>query len=530
MMILKIQCHISADWRTPEENRLFIPKKGEKIPQENFLAKGFSNHPKGWFFVAKYIYQDHHKMAEIKTTRVWDGLTVDEYTDTSTGKIEIRVAGGDTVLASSSNSQWTIDDEVGFTSLYNARPGARVELDTDEFEEIFQDSGVPLFNDDRANVLNNERNYGSFEISENNRTQFAQVNRIPGVTDPVTGQLVNQDGSITDGDPFANVGDTQTADGGDPSSTSDGYQNPNFPWSRNSGQFVRGFSVGRSGGAAGLRYPLYSNADDDLDYLKVDIRSYRSNGLEQSASGGASQGVIYLPMQPGLSEARIVDWQDDKMNFIQKVAAQAAMQGMDGIADIMKGELGTGMSELGGAVSRLGEGVSQFAGDDRASSFIKAYMAQQIVGSNIIGRTTGAVLNPNLELLFNGPKLRSFQYTYLMTARDEAESNVIRQIIYKLKMHSAPKGMEQDVFLKSPDLFQLEYIYGPTGAQHPFMHKFKECALTNIGVDYTPDGSYMTYGNGSMTAYRLNLTFQEIKPVYDKDYMQGGDGSSDMGF
>ena len=85
----------------------------------------FSNHPKGWFFVAKYIYQDHHKMAEIKTTRVWDGLTVDEYTDTATGKIDVRVAGGDTVLATSSNSQWTIVDLSGFTSLYNARPGGK---------------------------------------------------------------------------------------------------------------------------------------------------------------------------------------------------------------------------------------------------------------------------------------------------------------------------------------------------------------------------------------------------------------------
>jgi len=198
----------------------------------------FSNHPKGWFFVAKYIYQDHHKMAEIKTTRVWDGLTVDEYTDTATGKIDVRVAGGDTVLATSSNSQWTIVDLSGFTSLYNARPGARVELEPDEFEEVFQESGVPVFNEDRSNILNQDTNYESADVAQNNRTQFAQVNRIPGVIDPTTGQLVNQDGSITDGDPFGEVGDTQTLIDGAPSSTTDGFQNPNFPWSSESGQFL----------------------------------------------------------------------------------------------------------------------------------------------------------------------------------------------------------------------------------------------------------------------------------------------------
>ena len=177
-------------------------------------------------------------MAEIKTTRVWDGLTVDEYTDTSTGKIEIRVAGGDTVLATSSNSQWTIVDLSGFTSLYNARPGARVELEPDEFEEVFQDSGVPVFNEDRSNILNQDTNYESIDVAQNNRTQFAQVNRIPGVIDPTTGQLVNQDGSITDGDPFGEAGDTQALNDGAPSSTTDGFQNPNFPWARDSSQFL----------------------------------------------------------------------------------------------------------------------------------------------------------------------------------------------------------------------------------------------------------------------------------------------------
>ena len=53
------------------------------------------------------------------------------------------------------------------------------------------------------------------------------------------------------------------------------------------------------------------------------------------------------------------------------------------------------------------------------------------------------------------------------------------------------------------------------------------CALTNLSVDYTPDGSYMTYGeNGSMTAYNLSLSFGEIEPNYEDEY----DSPSDMGF
>ena len=263
-----------------------------------------------------------------------------------------------------------------------------------------------------------------------------------------------------------------------------------------------------------MRYPLYTSTDDDLDYLQIEIKSYDANGLSQSASGGKSQGFLFLPMQAGLAESRMVDWQNDKMNAVQREMGNLAMGAMSDIGNMMSGN-GAGIEGIKKAFSNTAGAVEKFANDPQAKEIAMGFFAQKALGFNILGRTTGAVLNPNLELLFNGPKLRTFQYQYLMTPRDEAESEEIRKIIYKLKKHSAPKGKEQDVFLKPPDLFQLTYIYGATGAQHPFMNKLKECALTNIGVDYTPDGSYMTYGNGAMTAFRLSLTFNEIKPVYE---------------
>ena len=38
--------------------------------------------------------------------------------------------------------------------------------------------------------------------------------------------------------------------------------------------------------------------------------------------------------------------------------------------------------------------------------------------------------------------------------------------------------------------------------------------LTNFKVNYTPDNSYMTYNDGGMTGYDINLTFSEIVPIY----------------
>lgn len=32
------------------------------------------------------------------------------------------------------------------------------------------------------------------------------------------------------------------------------------------------------------------------------------------------------------------------------------------------------------------------------------------------------------------------------------------------------------------------------------------------------NGSYMTYGDGSMVGYEMTLNFQEIEPIFDEDY------------
>ena len=56
------------------------------------------------------------------------------------------------------------------------------------------------------------------------------------------------------------------------------------------------------------------------------------------------------------------------------------------------------------------------------------------------------------------------------------------------------------------------------GNEHDYLNKFKECAMMSSTVNYTPDGSYATYSDGSMVSYQLTVNFQEIEPVFDKDY------------
>jgi hypothetical protein len=147
-------------------------------------------------------------------------------------------------------------------------------------------------------------------------------------------------------------------------------------------------------------------------------------------------------------------------------------------------------------------------------------------------RTQGAILNNNVELLFSGPSLRSFSFQFLFYPREPNEAKMVRKIIRAFKQAMSVKRSATSLLLKSPHTFAIQYMTAGQKA-HPYLNRFKECALTSCNVEYTPDGTYMTYGGQepndekSMTAYRLSLTFQELEPLFDDEY---GSDDNNIGF
>ena len=89
------------------------------------------------------------------------------------------------------------------------------------------------------------------------------------------------------------------------------------------------------------------------------------------------------------------------------------------------------------------------------------------------------------------------------------------------------------MFLLTPNIFTLEYIYNSTGGNagqtHPYLNMFKPMAMTSFNVNYTPDGTYMTYGDGSLTQYDVQMSFGEIEPIFADDYDASQSGDLDVG-
>jgi hypothetical protein len=136
-----------------------------------------------------------------------------------------------------------------------------------------------------------------------------------------------------------------------------------------------------------------------------------------------------------------------------------------------------------------------------------------------LSRTTGMVMNPNMELLFKGPSLRPFSFKFKLAPRGQTEADNIIKIIRFFKQGGAPIRSKSNLFLKSPHVFRLTYIHrGEQGELHKKLNAFKTCALQGFGVNYTPTGNYATYQDGTMVAYDINMSFTEITPVFNDDY------------
>ena len=243
---------------------------------------------------------------------------------------------------------------------------------------------------------------------------------------------------------------------------------------------------------------------------------------------------IELPIPQELNDSNQVTWGDDRVNAIELAGLAIAQKFMeDGPADaIQKSQQAIRAMVSGMEFNDIGSQTTNAIRAAISGAAIGA-LGSNVSAESVIARSTGQILNSNLELLFQGVNLRSFPYSITFSPRSTDEAKVVKAIIRSLKQSMAPKageynGSAQGIFLKSPDLFQLEYL--KDGAPHPFLNKFKLAALTGMAVNYTNSGTYTSYEDGTPVNLRMDLTFKEINPIYFEDYLPGNGGDGGVGF
>lgn len=270
-------------------------------------------------------------------------------------------------------------------------------------------------------------------------------------------------------------------------------------------------------GREDLVYPTKIR-DNGQDFIKFTVAKYVTRKLDVSGALGILNqrgqltdilGTIILPIQPAISDSNNVDWNGIGINPLEMELTTAGLNLMSG----------SGKQYVDNLIGKL-----ESAGKDKnIINSVKLYFAQKAAGVNgLLSRVAGAVVNPNMELLFQGPTLRPFNFTFRLSPRDKGEAKTVRQIIRAFKQYSAVGTASDGLFLTTPNVFNIQYISKRNGNEenHKSLNRIKTCALKSVSVDYTPDGSYMTFNDEerTLTSYSLSLQFQELEPVTTKDY------------
>ena len=126
----------------------------------------------------------------------------------------------------------------------------------------------------------------------------------------------------------------------------------------------------------------------------------------------------------------------------------------------------------------------------------------------------GLAQNPNMEVLYNSPQFRTFNFEFVFAPRNAAEARAAFEIIQTFKFHAAPEafsgGADLGRYFIPPSEFEIELKKGD-GENLWQLGKITRCVLTDIAVDYGASGQFATFSDGMPTNIRMTLGFKETE-------------------
>ena len=188
-------------------------------------------------------------------------------------------------------------------------------------------------------------------------------------------------------------------------------------------------------------------------------------------------------------------------------------------------DVNTALDSLPGVIKstvfdKLRQGINKIAG-------------ASISENQILGGVTGTILNPNTEMMYDGPELRTIELSFKMLATSSREAQEIKKICTRFKKAMLPtfggaassfgggdQGFGGGNLLTIPKICTIKYMKG--SELHPYLPQYKACAISNVAINYTPDGSYATYEDGSPVATQLKISLKEMKNIFASEINDNG--------
>ena len=131
-----------------------------------------------------------------------------------------------------------------------------------------------------------------------------------------------------------------------------------------------------------------------------------------------------------------------------------------------------------------------------------------------------AAANPRKEQVFKGVDYRRFQFEYQFAPRNPEEAQTALEIIKQFKYHMHPEFKDASNFIYIyPSEFDIEYCFGE--GQNQKIHKISSCVLTELNVNYSPNGVFSTFPDGTPTQINIQMSFTELELLTKERILKG---------
>ena len=173
--------------------------------------------------------------------------------------------------------------------------------------------------------------------------------------------------------------------------------------------------------------------------------------------------------------------------------------------------------------------ISSLTGSLKTASYKAAVDAMNkglgtsVTLKQLMGGVSGTIMNPNVEMMYESPELRGFQLRFKMQARNKDESINIKKICYQFKraLHAGFGGSvaftatHAGSMITVPKIVQVSFMTGSD--LNVYVPQYKPCAITQVDVNYTPDGAWAPLDGGAPVATEISVTFKETKLIYAQE-------------
>ena len=261
----------------------------------------------------------------------------------------------------------------------------------------------------------------------------------------------------------------------------------------------------RTTGQLGQYNASVSEANVKIVYPKVKV------GEEETEVLG-----VLLPIPQDLSTEQKQNWNGKKFTRIGANAIAATNGNFSNLADTI-GDPGGNLKAILDALKT--SALNKIPG-----------VGGNLTINDIAGSTKGVVLNPNAELLYDSPDLREIGMVFKMVPQNDEEAKHIKLICDAFRTASLPAyGADDNVvtglggsgsnYIRVPNLCKFTFMSGSN--PHKWVAQYKPCAITAVQVNYTPDGTFATYGDKSPVATELTIKFVETKLIFASEIGKG---------